>query len=321
MKMAIWIMGGLAALIVATAGAFWFLRPEGVAVAAIERQYGGPPSRFVKLPSGSVARYQDYPADAEARQGTIVLLHGGSISLESWTPWIERLHGDWRIIAVDLPGHGLTGVTVENDYSVPGMVAFVDSFTRTLGLDQPFVLAGHSMGGHVAWRFTLLHPGRVNKLVLVAPGGIVAAGGPQAKAFQLAAAPGGSVVLRLAASRERLESALRTVFHDGSLVTAAMIDRYWTMSQRVGSLDAAVARLQSPSFDPASVARLGDIKKPMLLLWGRDDIVYPSHLARAFMSAMPSTTLVEYNQCGHFPHEEFPDRTAADLRAFLRNEN
>jgi len=211
-------------------------------------------------------------------------------------------------------------VTDENDYGVDAMAAFVKAVIDRLGLQGGVVVAGHSMGGHVAWRFALLHPSLVRKLVLVAPGGLAAPGGPQAQAIKFASLPGGSWVLRLAVSRARLAEGLKKVFHDPALVTDEMIDRNWTMSRRAGSMDATIARLQAPSFEPAAIARLGELKMPLLLLWGKDDVVFPISLAPAITKAVPSARLVIYEGCEHFPHEERPDETARELRLFLQRD-
>jgi pimeloyl-ACP methyl ester carboxylesterase len=276
---------------------------------------GDPLSHYVTLPGGTRARYRDDPA-ATGERPTLVLLHGASTALESWDSWVERLRGRWRIIRVDLPGHGFTGKTVEQDYAVPGLVAFVDAFTGALGLDRPFFLAGHSMGGHVAWRFTLLRPELVAGLMLVAPGGIAPPGGPQGRAYRLAARPGGKLLLRFLLSRTALERGLKAVFHDAALVTPAMVERYWAMSHLPGNRAAAIARFAAPTVDRALVARLGEITQPTLILWGRDDPVFPPALADAFTAAMPQATLVTYDRCGHFPMEEVPDRGVADLERF-----
>jgi pimeloyl-ACP methyl ester carboxylesterase len=276
--------------------------------------------KFLKLAGGTVARYQDFPADAGQAGEALVLLHGGAVSLESWTPWIARLRGTRRIIAIDLPGHGLTGVTDEHDYGVEAMAAFVKAVIDALGLQGGLVVAGHSMGGHVAWRFALRYPSLVRRLVLLAPGGLAAPGGPQAQAIALASRPGGSWVLRLAVSRARLAEGLKQVFHDPALVTDEMIERNWTMSRRAGSMDATIARLQAPSFEPAAIARLGELKMPLLLLWGRDDVVFPISLAPTIMQAVPSARFVSYEGCGHFPHEERPDETTRELRLFLQRD-
>jgi pimeloyl-ACP methyl ester carboxylesterase len=314
----LWTILAIPAAVVVYAGLRWVLVAPEVAAETLQVRYGGPPSRFVELGPSTIARYQDFRATEEGDgDATIVLLHGGNLSLESFQPWIERLRGRTRVVAVDLPGHGLTGATGENDYGVRGLVAFVASFTSALGLVRPFVLAGHSAGGHVAWQFTLQHPERILKLVLVAPGGIEPPGGAQSAAIRLASLPGGQLILPLLLSRKRMEAGLKTAFYETSKVTADMVDRYWTMSRRRGTRAATIARLRAASVDPIALARLSEIKIPTLILWGENDVVFSLNQSRAFVDAIPSARLVACKNCGHFPIEEAPDHTFAELSTFL----
>src|SRR5262249_47865372 len=73
---------------VLAAGVLLTLRPAAIAPEVIDREYGGPPSQWVKLPGGTIARYQDFPADKATTNDALLLLHGGAVSLETWAPWI-----------------------------------------------------------------------------------------------------------------------------------------------------------------------------------------------------------------------------------------
>jgi pimeloyl-ACP methyl ester carboxylesterase len=158
------------------------------------------------------------------------------------------------------------------------MLAFVDSFIRCLGLDSPFVLAGHSNGGEIAWRFALQHPGRIAKLILVAPAEFREPGGPAGRIYRLLRRPVRPLLWRLLASRERFARGLRAVFYDDALVTPDMINRYWQFSRRKGSRAATIARIRNQRLEPTMMTRAGDISAPTLILWGRDDPVFPVRL-------------------------------------------
>jgi pimeloyl-ACP methyl ester carboxylesterase len=275
-------------------------------------------AQFVTMPSGTVARYCDWPASAASQLPPVLLLHGANLSLESWEPWLQRLEGAVRLIAVDLPGHGLTGAIAEGDYSLSGMVAFVDAFTRCLRLDQPFVLAGHSYGGEIAWRFAIQHPERIAKLILVAPAGLSEAGGPSGRIYRLVRRPLGPLLLHLLASRERFAAGLRATFYDEALVTPDMIERCWQFSRRRGTPAATIARIRSQRLEPAMIARLGEIRAPTLILWGRDDPVFPAQLGNVLTKSIPNARLIGYESCGHHPMAEQSERTSSDVIAFLK---
>jgi pimeloyl-ACP methyl ester carboxylesterase len=106
-----------------------------------------------------------------AGQGTptLLLLHGYGESLLAWQPMFDRLARRTRVIAVDLPGFGLSDKP-PTGYSLGRMtdrlVDFVDRWTR-----GPVIVVGHSLGGEIAAALALRRPDRISGLVLLAPAG------------------------------------------------------------------------------------------------------------------------------------------------------
>ena len=81
----------------------------------------------------------------------------------------------FRLVALDLPGFGLTGPDPTGDYSDERSVAVLVALLDRLGIGQAAVV-GSSMGGRIAWRFAAAEPARVSKLVLMAPDGFASFG-------------------------------------------------------------------------------------------------------------------------------------------------
>ena len=214
-------------------------------------------------------------------------------------------------------GHGGTGATRARDYAPEGMVKFLATSSQAVGLDRPFVLVGHSMGGHICWRFALEYPGRLAGLILVAPGGLARPEGPVGRTISIARRPGGSVLLRLFASRGRLEAGLKGNVFDPAVLTCEMVEEWWHASRRAGVLRASVARLRAPFAEPAVIARLGEIRTPTLIQWGEQDNVFPLELGEHMARRIPDSRFLTYACCRHIPILEHPDRTAGDADAFM----
>jgi pimeloyl-ACP methyl ester carboxylesterase len=305
-----------AVLVLAAGAALYAAAVPDMPAAVLDARYGGPPSQFVTLPGGTRAHFRDRPGPAGAP--AIVLLHGSNASLHTWEPWATEFAGKLRVISVDLPGHGLTGATVEGDYAIEGIVEFVDSFIHAIGLSEPFILAGNSMGGNVAWRFTLIHPERVAKLILIDSGGVAIPGPerPMPLAFRLARTPVVRELLRFVTPRSLFESGLRDAFYDTSLVTPEMIDRYWQLNLRPGTRAANLDRF-SRTNGTRFANRLKEIKQPTLILWGSEDKVISVAAADVFESALSNAKLIIYEHCGHLPMEEVAKQSAADVLAFV----
>lgn len=292
------------------------LKRSGIAVSALAQRYGTAPSMFLRLHDGSIAHYRDYVPASGPPRATLVLLHGGGLSLFWWEPLVERLRTSMRVITVDFPGHGLTAAA-ERAYSPTALTKFVDTFTQTLGLSERFVLIGHSTGGHVAWRFALDYQERLAGLILIAPGGICDPAGPQGRVIRLVRSRGGALLFRVLFSRGKMAAAMKAIVFDPSVITPGVVNRDWALSRGPGITDATLARFRTATFDPEMVARLTEIRLPTLLVWGRNDVVFPLAQADRFTQSIASAKLIVYDRCGHWPMAEHVARAAEDVQAFV----
>jgi pimeloyl-ACP methyl ester carboxylesterase len=180
------VLIGLLVVIAALAAAFWYVSTPDIPRSVLEKKYATGASQFITLPDGARAHFRDQgPPDAPA----LLLIHGSNASLFTWEPWVSRLEKNFRIVTVDMPGHGLTGAVPNGDYSQEGMVTFTDEFATKLGLRR-FALGGNSMGGAIAARYAEEHPGRVTHLILVDAAGMPSKEGDHVPlAFRLARMP------------------------------------------------------------------------------------------------------------------------------------
>jgi len=309
---AICIVLGL--LVVAVAAAWLALRGPDIPYAALEAKYADSASRFVDLPGGLHVHYRD---DGDPKQPLLVLLHGFGDSFTSWEGWVRELKGKFHVICLDFPGHGLT--RAPDDYSLngAGLADFVDAFAEKLGLPK-FAVAGNSMGGGAAWQLAVRHPGRIDALILVD-----AAGFPNSKppaeiplAFKILQYPIGRAILRNIDNRPLIESGLKTDVYDKTVITPAFVDR-WAEFQRAPGHRAILMSVDLKGRTPATAELLGTINVPTLVLHGESDVLIEPESARKFAQAIPGAQLILYPHVGHLPQIEIPQRSAADVAAFL----
>lgn len=281
-------------------------------VEALRATYANADSRFATV-EGVPAHFRD-----RGRGPAVLLLHGSNASLHTWEPWAAGLVADHRVVTVDLPGHGLTGPWPPDSargYTTEDFVAFVDAFARARGLDR-FTLAGNSMGGRIAWHYALAHPERVERLVLVD-----AASYPMpphaALGFRLLHSPVGRALSRWVSPRSVFVSTLQASYADPTKVTPELVDRYWELNRRAGNRAATQARFALPPADDPELPRLQSLAVPTLVLWGREDHLIPVAHGERLHDEIAGSTLRIYDGVGHLPQEEAPERSLADLRAFL----
>ncbi len=312
------ILGGLAVLLVLAVAVLGILlfRP------ALDKQdlakYAGPQSQFLELPDGAVAHYRD---QGNKNGKILVLVHGSNASLHTWEPWVEELGDTFRLITVDMPGHGLTGAIPSDDYSRASMAHFLDAVMRELGLTG-FALGGNSMGGGIAAHYTIAYPEKVSHLILVSSGGFPASPDREVPlAFRMASTPIVKDLMPYMGSRAMVEDGLKNVIVDDTLVTEEMIDRYSDLNRYKGNREAMVQRFGLYGMkDDVLPARLGEIDVPTLILWGEKDYLIPVENAHKFNEAITGSTLVIYENAGHIAMEEVPEKSAADVRAFLEKQ-
>lgn len=303
---------GIAVLLLVGAAVAWAWTPEGDA-RKLEAKYADARSRFMALPDGlRVHTVDEGPRDAPV----LLLVHGSNASLHTWEPWSRSLRGRWRIVRLDLPGHGLTGAHPKADYSEDVFVGVIDGVARALRLPR-FVIAGNSMGGEFAWKYAVAHPDRVRGLVL-----IDASGAPDAQpkqvpiGFRIVQSPVLKPIVRHLTPRVVIEQSLKDSMSVQSVITPAMVDRYWELLLYPGNRDATLDRSGFPRRD-ASPAEMARIRAPTLIMWGAEDKLIPLANGRWYAGHIAGARLVAYPGVGHIPMEELPDRSAADLARWL----
>lgn len=310
--------GILALLLIAICALTWWGWAPDLDPAELRALYRTKNSTFLEVTPGTTAHVRiEGPANAKA----ILLLHGSNASLHTWERWGSELSDQYKLISIDLPGHGLTGKTAADDYSHTGMARFALAVMNKLQIKQ-FVIAGSSMGGAVAMQTALMAPKRVQGLILIDPGGFrPPADMPLATdrpiAFKLAATPLARAIISFWTPRAIVEEGLRKSFLDQTLVTDTMIDRYYDLTRYPGNRRATAIRFAAYSSGKMFVDA-ANIMQPSLILWGEKDNLIQVEVGRHLSTAMPRATLKIYDNVGHLPHEELPTVSAADARTFLQ---
>jgi pimeloyl-ACP methyl ester carboxylesterase len=291
----------------------WACAPREIPYAELRLEYGLPASRNFEPSPGMRVHYTDEgPRDGRV----IVLVHGFAASVHAWRPWAERLTDRYRVIAIDLPGHGLTETPQGYRATLEGNAALVDGLAAHLGL-QRFVLAGNSMGGAVSLSYAMTHADRLDGLVLVCSAGWPGQGGGPPGAFALLGNDVGRFILKLVDPRLVVGGGLKSAYHDEALVTDKVVDRYVELALGEGHRDVLLTQRSQPE-PPWTPDTFAKVRTPTLVMSGEKDAIIPAANSRALAAAIPGAYLVTYPEGGHLPMEQLPDETVQHLEAFLR---
>ncbi|MFT4086389.1 MAG: alpha/beta hydrolase [Gordonia sp. (in: high G+C Gram-positive bacteria)] len=263
----------------------------------------------------------------------LLLLHGIGDNSSTWDEIIGELAREHTVIAPDLLGHGLSEKP-RADYSVAAFANGMRDLLVVLGISKVTVV-GHSLGGGVAMQFCYQFPRFVERLVLVAAGGVTRDVNPL---LRLASVPGVPTFLRslalpgvlpaLGAASRILDSVdgvpgipsrltpkhLITDHQDLLRITSDLADPR-SQSAFISTLRAVVDwRGQVVSMiDRAYLTE----RLPMLVIWGDRDTVIPVHHADLIGAVIPHARVEIFAGAGHFPFRDDPQRFIALVEEFL----
>jgi 4,5:9,10-diseco-3-hydroxy-5,9,17-trioxoandrosta-1(10),2-diene-4-oate hydrolase len=251
----------------------------------------------------------------EAGAGTpVVLLHGGgpgATGVSNYSRNIDVLAQTFRVIVPDMPGYGQS--TKDLDHSDPfGDLAFaIRSMLDELDVERAH-LVGNSYGGAAALRLTLDRPDRVDRLILMGPGGLGTTRGlPTRGLTALLDYYGGT-----GPSREKLESFIRNyLVYDGDAVDDDLIDIRYEASMQPDVVANPPLRRPSGSgalrtlwrMDFTRDRRLAQVRTPTLVIWGANDKVNRPSGGTTLARTMPNCDLYLAARTGHWVQWERPD--------------
>jgi pimeloyl-ACP methyl ester carboxylesterase len=246
----------------------------------------------------------------------LVLLHGLADSHRTWLPF-ARAFPDRRVLALDLPGHGLSG-RPDAPYTPEWYAEVLGRWWDELGLED-VDLVGHSYGGALAQALMLSHRERVSTLTLIAPGGH---GCEVGWGLRLLGLPGAEQVIEPFVG---IGTALALRAIPGRTLSLDEIAHARWASQRPGTARAMV-RTARAVVDLAGQTRLVheraadfDALPPTAILWGDRDPILPVHHAEGALRWLDGAEVRLYERCGHWPHVEQAQRVSDDVRALLES--
>ena len=260
-----------------------------------------------------------------AGSGPVVLLiHGIGDNSATWASVHSQLAERFTVIAPDLLGHGSSDKP-RADYSVAGYANRIRDLLSVLGIDRVTVI-GHSLGGGVAMQFVYQFPQLVDRLVLVGTGGITKDVNFLLRFASLPVGGEALAVLRLPMVLPALQFAGRAA---GVLLGSSRLGRDLPEMLRVlAALPEPDALLAFTRTLRAVVDWHGQMISmlnrcyltetvPVQIIWGKDDAVVPVGHARLAHQAMPGSRLEIFEDSGHFPFHDAPERFVEVIDDFI----
>jgi pimeloyl-ACP methyl ester carboxylesterase len=256
---------------------------------------------------GIQLRYQSW-GEPQADQPAIVLIHGFANSAFTYRYLGPLVGKDYYVLALDLPGFGLSDKPSDHDYSNASQAGIIESFIRQMGLEQ-VIIGGHSMGGAHTVHVAIDAP-EVVGAILLNPG-IITTGVPPATEYLVFPFP--RIAAKTFADRSFRERFIKTSFVNPGLITEDDVDELM-LATKTDDYIAGTTQLMSYYKAGSEITMLDDLRVPVLIVWGAQDSNKPAGEAQQLQGLIANSQLVVVADAGHYVHVEAAEETAAAIR-------
>lgn len=248
---------------------------------------------------------------------TVVMIHGNAGSVEDFELGaLDLLSSDYRVIAIDRPGHGRSGRR-EAKATVEDQAELLHHTLGKLGVTNP-ILVGHSWGASLALAYALKYPGEVSGVVLLAPAAYADDSGGGLLHTIIGTPIVGDLSLflgRVVIGPRMLRQGLARAFYpqQPSASYLKMVSSLWLRRQQLRayiedefSLNDSLRKISK---------QYCEIKVPVVIVTGdKDQVVSPDRDARSLHAAIPQSRLIELKNTGHEIPQTHPETVDAAVR-------
>jgi abhydrolase domain-containing protein 6 len=291
-------------------------------------RYGG----YITLPNfvtksvevdGITINYIERPSVGD-NQPTLVFIHGFSSQKIQWIPIIRYLPSSWKIVAIDLPGHGKSGFDNDLTYNADNLVDILHKVVISIGLDK-FHIIGESLGSALSGQFTAAHSDMILSITMLCPPfAHRLEGGHCTKTMEILDSdiPMEDNPL-LPQTPEDFHKMLDLVLHQNS-------GTRYLHSRMIG----AVLKAHSRHYDQfykilADIRNGGETREmildriernknvPSLIIWGKEDQICDASGAKLVKKVSPNTQVIILNKCGHCISVEKPSKCSHFIEKFI----
>lgn len=267
-----------------------------------------PFGRVVKLKQGYEMHYLEHGSGAP-----VVFVHGSGPGVNAYSNFFPNYRviaaAGYRTVMPDMLGFGWSSKPTGIDYTLELFVSTLREFLDALEIER-CVLVGNSLGGAISMKFAIDYPERVEKLIVMGPGGIES----RETYFKM---PGiQKMVSQFVGSgfdRPGLRSLLGLLAYDPTTVTEELVEQRFNILQTQPK--EVLARMIIPDLTP----ELGKVRCPLLGFWGIEDQFCPSSGYEKILRAVAESRFIMYSRCGHWAMIERAEDFNRNAIEFLKS--
>lgn len=255
--------------------------------------------------------YLDNSTGKNARQDqeVVIMVHGFGANKDSWVRLSDEMTDDYRILALDLPGHGDSIADLSNSYTVENQAKWLNEFMETLQITKAHVI-GNSMGGAISVKMTHLYPQKIISMTLVDSAGAYKT---ESEFFQLLKKGINPLIVD---NFDDFQHLLDFVMADKPYIPGPVLEVLAEKKIARQAIDEKI--FQDIRTDMDSVGELlSGLHAPTLIIWGDKDRILHVDNADEFHRRIQGSQKVVFEGVGHVPMIEDPKKTGDHYLRFL----
>jgi pimeloyl-ACP methyl ester carboxylesterase len=275
---------------------------------------------LVKVNGINVAIYESFSAKSKI---PLLLLHGGGLdsAMLSYGSVMASLGENYHVIAPDLPGYGETDKP-DAAYTIKWYQEFLEELIKVLGYNQ-IDLGGLSLGGGIVLGYSLAHPQKVRRLILIAPYGLTdKIPYPHLTVWLLKHPSIYDIINKLILSNKVfLKAALKEIVVNPDALTDDVVSQLMEVGRNPDSGRAwrtfQLSEIKNQRLKTCYLNQLHNLTMPVLLLTGKNDSLVPSKDVKRASELISHVKLVEIDECGHWLPRDRSTEFIRELQEFL----
>jgi pimeloyl-ACP methyl ester carboxylesterase len=265
------------------------------------------PGKFIELPQG-ITHYEEAGPDTAQ---TVLLVHGFTVPCYIWDPTFEALkEKGFHVIRFDLYGRGYSD-RPDAEYNHKFFTKQITDLLMALNIHKPIYIVGLSMGGAVSTEFTVNHPEKVNKVVLIDP-----VHKPTDISILTLPIIGEYVMNVYVAPSVITGNPLKSFYNPEAY--ADWPSKFSVQTKYKGFKKAILSTFRNYMTEDklSAYKKLGQLHKPVFLIWGEEDATIP-YVENERIREVVECKFLKVENAGHLPHYEKPELVNARIIEFL----
>jgi pimeloyl-ACP methyl ester carboxylesterase len=264
----------------------------------------------IKIPQGEIVYLSNFNSKTNKKnQEYLILVHGFGSNKDSWLKFSDELKDEFKIAALDLPGHGESFFEQSLEYTINNQAGWLRDFMDSLEIEKAHLI-GNSMGGAISLKFASKFPKKITTLTLIDSAGIFKTETEFTKALEKGENP------LVVENKKEFDELMDLVMEKKPYIPGPVYKVLAEKKINRKSKDQKIFNDMSKDiYDLSGEAE--NLKIPALILWGEKDKILNVDNGFEFGKKIKKSKVVVFEKTGHLPMMEVPEKSAEAFREFV----